>query len=261
MTPQRRLLVSLHDVTPHHFARLVRAEHFLASAGVTRATYLLVPRFHGDWAVEDDHTFVTWCRAPRALEVRWFLHGFFHSESTEPAAAPKPVGLRARTRNRCMTAGEGEFLRLHGDELRRRLGRGVAAFRACLRRPPAGFVAPAWLSNEDLLPALRRLGIAVTEDHRWVYDVAAEQRARIPVITWATRTRSRRIASRVLAPLLLETWWRCPVIRIAMHPGDVDHPATLRSIERVVTAALRDRESVFYEELPYFLGTRPTTRT
>ncbi len=258
--PQRRLLISLHDVTPYHFGRLVRAEHFLASAGVTRATYLLVPRFHGDWAVEQDTTFATWCRAPRAFEVRWFLHGFFHSENTEPPVAPKAVGLRARTRNRHMTAGEGEFLRLQGDELRRRLGGGVAAFRACLRRPPAGFVPPAWLSNEDLLPALHRLGIAATEDHRWVYDVAAKQRLRIPVITWATRTRSRRIASRVLAPFLLEMWWRRPVIRLAMHPSDVDHPATLRSIERVVTTALGDREPMFYEELPRFLGTRSNTR-
>ncbi len=135
MMPERRVLISLHDVTPYHFARLVRTEHCLASAGVTRATYLLVPRFHGAWAVEQDNTFVAWCRAPRAFEVRWFLHGFFHSETTEPPAAPTAVGPGARLRNRYMTAAEGEFLRLGGDELRHRLERGVEAFRAGSLRP------------------------------------------------------------------------------------------------------------------------------
>ncbi len=255
----RQLLLSLHDVTPFHLERLVRAERLLTSIGVTRATYLLVPRFHGQWAVERDRAFMAWCRAERAFEVRWFLHGFFHSESLEPAVAYTAVRLRVRALRRYMTAGEGEFVALRDDELRSRLARGVASFRTCFRRPPGGFVPPAWLCNPHLLPALREFGIALTEDHRAVYDVAAGQRLAVPVITWATRTRFRRIASRVLAPVLLHHWAGRAAIRIAIHPDDVDHPATVRSIERVVDAALRDREPAFYDELPYFLSAKSNT--
>jgi predicted deacetylase len=77
-----RLLLSVHDVTPFHFERLVRIEHFLAAKAVTHATYLLVPRFHGRWAIEHDRGFAAWCRASRAFDVRWFLHGFYHDEAT-----------------------------------------------------------------------------------------------------------------------------------------------------------------------------------
>ena len=41
------LIVSLHDVTPVHAARLDRAEALLRTLGIDEVTYLLVPRFHG----------------------------------------------------------------------------------------------------------------------------------------------------------------------------------------------------------------------
>ena len=70
-----RLLLSLHDVTPHHISRLARAEALFCELGVTHATYLLVPRYHGAWAIESDPMFRDWCRAPRPFTVRWCLHG------------------------------------------------------------------------------------------------------------------------------------------------------------------------------------------
>jgi predicted deacetylase len=156
-------------------------------------------------------------------------------------------------RARCLTAGEAEFLALRGDELRHRLARGIESFRACVGTEPAGFVAPAWLFNAQLLPALARAGIAVTEDHQWVYEVTAGQRLRIPVITWATRTGLRRVGSRLLAPLLLRHWADLPVIRVAIHPADVDHPATVRSIEGVLASALTSRQLASYDEVRNFL--------
>ena len=65
------VLVSLHDVTPRYVERLARAEALFRELGVTRATYLLVPRYHGGWAIEKDSGFVSWCRQPRAFTVDW----------------------------------------------------------------------------------------------------------------------------------------------------------------------------------------------
>ena len=49
---RQTLLLSLHDVTPRHLVRLVRAEALFRELGVTHATYLVVPRYHRGWAIE-----------------------------------------------------------------------------------------------------------------------------------------------------------------------------------------------------------------
>ena len=66
-----KLLLSLHDVTPRHLARLIRAEALFRDLGVSDVTYLVVPRYHGGWAIEGDHEFETWCRRQRAFDVQW----------------------------------------------------------------------------------------------------------------------------------------------------------------------------------------------
>ena len=41
------------------------------------------------------------------------------------------------------------------------------------------------------------------------------------------------------------------MLRVAMHPFDFDHPATVASIRSVLSAALRDREQAFAEDLDF----------
>src|SRR5262247_3798278 len=81
MPASKRLLISLHDVTPFHRDRIERAERLLTSLGITPVTYLLVPDFHGTAAAHASADFVDWCRRPRPFAVQWFLHGYFHRDS------------------------------------------------------------------------------------------------------------------------------------------------------------------------------------
>src|SRR5262245_51371450 len=74
------LLVAVHDVAPVHVDRIERAERLLSRLGVSAATYLFVPDFHGGGAADRDREFVGWCRSARPYAVRWFLHGYFHRE-------------------------------------------------------------------------------------------------------------------------------------------------------------------------------------
>ena len=113
-----KLVVSLHDVTPFHLKRLVRAEALCRDLGVRKLTYLLVPRYHGGFACAEDGDFVAWCRAAREFAVSWHLHGYQHLEdaATGPAGAWS-VGLKRRM----LTAGEGEFQALDMASQRRRL--------------------------------------------------------------------------------------------------------------------------------------------
>jgi predicted deacetylase len=250
----RRLLVSLHDVTPFHAARLEKAERLLENLGVPSVAYLLVPRFHGRHDITADESFRAWCSRARPFEVEWILHGWEHQEP--PAARRTDTGsIGERVRRRWMTAGEGEFLALSAKEAGSRLSQSAAAFSSCIDRRPEGFVPPAWLANATLQRVLTDAGFRFTEDQGAIIDLALGSRLDCPVVTWATRTPTRRLGSRIVAPLLFRLWRDRPVLRIAIHPHDFDYPATVRSIARVLKAALAARTAVSYAEVLGETGT------
>jgi predicted deacetylase len=114
---------------------------------------------------------------------------------------------------------------------------------------PDAFVAPAWLFNAALAPALAATGLRYTENHQHVIDIRSGIARPCPVITWATRTFARRAGSLVVCPTLLRLWRRAPAIRIALHPLDFDHPKTIDSITRVLDVALAVRQCVGHEDL------------
>jgi uncharacterized protein len=238
----KALLLSLHDVTPRHQSRLERAEELFAALGVPRVTYLLVPRFHGRWAIDEDREFIAWCRRPRAFHIDWCLHGFTHDERT---VRPSPASPADWIKRRLLTDGEGEFLALDEADAGQRIDAGARRFTACIGVPPRGFVAPAWLFNRGLIPALRARRFAWTEDRRAVYRLTpstAPDTIEAPVITWATRTAARRWLSVRLAARRPAR----PLIRIAVHPHDFDHPGVVESVQRTIAAALQDRAAIDY---------------
>jgi predicted deacetylase len=233
----------LHDVTPAHYRRLERAEALLARAGVTRVAYLVVPDFHSRNPVADDRAFEAWCARTRSFEVDWTLHGFYHLE-TEPPRGPVLAGLKRRW----MTAGEGEFLALEFEEQRARLRAGLTALSRIGLRTNS-FVPPAWLSNGNLHAALRAESIRFTEDHGFVFDVDARSRVFAPAISWSTRTWLRRLGARVLCPALTASATRQAAVRVAIHPFDMDYPATASQIERILTRLCQTWICGTYEDL------------
>jgi predicted deacetylase len=178
------------------------------------------------------------------------LHGFLHQESRAPAtpaaqdAHDTGGAVGAWWKRALLTGGEGEFLALQGDALHERLAQGREVFRRCLDADPNGFVPPAWLAHPTLRPALRDLGFDYTEDHHRLYQLQHDRSQRAPVITWATRTVTRRVGSRVVCPVLGTLWRSQPVLRVALHPHDFDYPATIASTTRLLRALVRERDAI-----------------
>jgi predicted deacetylase len=250
--PPREVLLSLHDVTPAHRERIERAEALFRELGVRKATYLLVPAFHGAEPCDHDESWIAWCRAPRPFQVDWLLHGYSHRETLSPDAGSGD--LSERLKRRYMTAGEGEFLALSAEAAGERIARGAEVFRRTLGTEPRGFVAPAWLFNPALGPALARQGIRFHEDHGGILPTDGSPPIPAPVVTWATRTPLRKWTSILGTPALLALWRRRPLVRLAVHPHDFDHDATVASIRRVWRAALAGREQRLYGEVLAGLG-------
>jgi predicted deacetylase len=135
---------------------------------------------------------------------------------------------------------------------RRRLEAGLEEFSHCFFGvKPAGFVAPAWLYRPELLLLLKDFDLPFTEDHHRIYHVRKGASLPAPVITWATRTWLHKYGSLAVCPW--RAWWfrDSPLLRLALHPHDFDHPETLMNIEQVLGGLRKRRALKLPEELDW----------
>ena len=233
------LLITIHDVTPANSARVELLWRMCESRGVVPGL-LVVPDWHGEVAMESDTLFGDWVRARASDGAEIFLHGERHDE----VGLPRSFGDEIRAFGK--TNKEGEFLTLDYQAARARIDRGVVRLRA-MRLDPVGFVPPAWLAKPATHAAVRDAGLAVSEDDGAVY--IRGRAVRSPVVRW-----SGRGAVRAYGSVLFERarWWMQrgeAVMRIALHPGDLGHPATAASVERGLEAWLSVRSQTFYRQL------------
>ncbi len=242
IAPGRLLLASIHDVSPRFESEVNRLIDVMRRHVGNRIALLVVPNHWGTAPILRGSPFAARLRSWAGSGAEIFLHGFYHRDDARHDTATD------RFRARFMTAGEGEFLGLDRPEAWRRIADGRQLLEDVIGRPVDGFVAPAWLYGAGALEALRDSGMPIAEDHLRVWSPATRQQlARGPVITWATRTRTR-LASSLLAAAVLR---RAPldVLRIGVHPPDVHHAAVLSSIDRTMRAATKNRRAARYSDL------------
>lgn len=235
------LLVSIHDVTPALAPKVDTLWALCRAHGVTPAL-LVVPDWHGAWPLEAHPAFVQWVRDRAADGAEIFLHGERHDE----VGLPRRWIDHWRAFNR--TAREGEFLTLDAPAARERIERGLARF-ARLGLEPIGFIPPAWLARDACYAVAADCGLAFSESDTAVALLARRAWIDSPVVRWSGRTAFRARASAVVADLRWATQRRAPCVRIAFHPGDLDHPACAESIARALPRWLGDRPATRYADL------------
>ena len=92
----------------------------------------------------------------------------------------------------------------------------------------------AWLFNSKLPGLLDEMGFQCTEDRHRIFELHEGRSVRSPVITWATRTTLLKYGSIAMAPMLGQLWKTAEVLRVAIHPFDLDHDQTVSSIRRLL---------------------------
>ncbi len=236
------LLVSIHDVTPALAAGVTRLWALGAERGVTPAL-LVVPNWHGEWPLHLHPGFVDWVRERVELGAEVVLHGERHDEVGSPRRA------RDRWRAWGRTDGEGEFLTLEGPAARERIERGLRYLHDH-GLEPVGFIPPAWLAREDAHRAAAAAGLGFSEDDRSVRLFPAGLRLRSPVVRWSARTALRAWGSPAVARARWTCQRRADLPRIALHPQDLEHPATTCSVSRNLDRWLSLHRPIRYAELP-----------
>lgn len=227
------LVVSIHDVAPRNLEAVQRLRDHLDRWGADRVTLLTVPHYHGEDFLPRSPQAVRWLkeRADGGDEVA--LHGYYHRERR---TVRRPI---RRLKSRLLGGRQAEMLSMNDGEQRRVLERGKILVEDLLGREVRGFVAPSWLETGGLGRTLSEAGFSWHETSLCLEKLPRGRRLRAPVIAFGSGGRASRLASvlltRGLEPVAdaAATLGLAPV-RIALHPGDLDSPAVMRSVEGLV---------------------------
>ncbi|MGH9885848.1 MAG: DUF2334 domain-containing protein, partial [bacterium] len=135
---------------------------------------------------------------------------------------------------------EAEFLTLDYGAARDRIERGLRLLRGC-GLSPVGFVPPAWLARRECGVAVSDSGLSISEDESSVTLHARGTRLPSPVVRWSTRTPWRARAGAIVARtsrLRHDNDW---LVRIALHPRDIEHSPTWESVRQTMESWLTVR--------------------
>lgn len=235
------LLVTIHDVTPALQAETRTLWALCRRVGIVPGL-LVVPDWHGHAPIERDPAFLDWIRGAAADGAELFLHGLRHDE------VGLPRGWRDEWRAWGKTHREGEFLTLDRAAAAERIATGRARL-AVLERPLIGFIPPAWLAREEGFAAAAQAGFACSEDDTGIRLLQQGRRVPSPVVRWSARTALRAHGSALVAAARWQWQRHATVVRLALHPGDLVHPACVRSLERELARWSAARPAARYADL------------
>jgi predicted deacetylase len=238
----KSLVVSLHDVSP---LTQIRCEEILAQLmqlGIGKTSLLIIPNHHQRAPIAENAGFQNWLTRMIERGHEPVLHGYFHQRQKQTADS-----LRAKWTTEIYTAGEGEFFDLSTVEASNRAQRGLEDL-AFLSRKVIGFIAPAWLLGANAELAIRKLGFLYTTRLGKVQIFGRSADIRSQSLVWSTRAPWRAMTSLLWNRCLAFGLARSPLIRIGIHPSDLQNTAVWEQVRRLAAATRRARDCLTYAE-------------
>ncbi|HET6409797.1 MAG TPA: polysaccharide deacetylase family protein [Chthoniobacteraceae bacterium] len=238
----RALVVSLHDVSPLTHQACDRIVSQLASLGVPRVSLLVIPNHHGRGHFSTSPEFCAWVRARAAEGHEIVTHGYFHRRERR-----EKEGVVQRMATRVYTADEGEFYDIERPHAAELVGRANTELREAGLQP-RGFIAPAWLLSDEGEAALKDEGCEYTTRLRTVTDLRNSRIHSAQSLCWSVRAAWRRSMSLAWNALLYRALRSEPLLRISIHPVDIEHRPIWAQISYFIQNASTSRSPMTYFE-------------
>ncbi len=232
---RKTLIVSLHDAHPGSAAAIEEQIAFLAGYGVKAASILVVPDFHHGAPIAKDAGFGEGVSRWQEAGHEIVLHGYYHDRRESPR---ETLGTLFWTR--LYTSREAEFLDLPAEEARIRLRRGRELFDERGWRAH-GFIAPAWLMATHVPNLCGELGFTYTNTLRELIPLVrggGRPALASQSLCYSTRAGWRRIASAAWNRQLFGKLRATNLIRLSLHPRDLEFALLRRQIDQIIRAAL-----------------------
>jgi predicted deacetylase len=214
------LTVEIHDVTPAHQAEVEVIRDAVHDTGIDRPTLLVVPRWEDPdgraWDLRDHPDMVEWLQAEQRAGAEIVQHGLTHR-----APVPPPPGWHNAFMYHWFSRGCAEFAHLGRDQATERLATGRSILHDCGLRP-SGFVAPAWQQSREAIRALCDLGYRFTAFFNHVVPLTGRKPAVFtPALTFDAPGVLVDHCKRLIMRGLEFIHRSSPLLRVALHPGDV----------------------------------------
>ncbi len=239
---QRALVVSIHDVAPATREKTERILTHLARLRVEACSLLVVPDYHREGRSLADPGFRAWLQDLQTRGHEIVIHGFFHQRARRAKEA-----AQARFVTRIYTADEGEFYDLGYDEALRLINEARRDFETHGFHPH-GFIAPAWLLGAEAERAAIDAGMSYTTTLRTVKDFARHRTVASQSLVYSVRSGWRRTMSLAWNRSLFRRLTNNPLLRLGIHPPDLDHPAIWEQIIALIDDALAARRPMTYRD-------------
>lgn len=241
--PEKRpLVVSLHDVAPPTRLASEKILEELQRCGVRSCSLLVVPNYHQSGLAIGDRSFAQWLRDLEADGHEIVIHGYFHQRPRRPRET-----LRARLTTRLYTSDEGEFYDLGYEEALRRITRARDEFVSAGLKP-RGFIAPAWLLSREAERAAADAEMEYTTRLATVRDLRSGDEVAARSLVYSVRSGWRRGMSLAWNGLLSCAMAGAPLLRLAIHPPDLEHPGIWRQIGRLARSLAQTRTPTTYRD-------------
>ena len=239
--PNRYLIISFHDVAPHCQQDCQRFLERLKDIDIKNISMLAVPYWHNQESIEQHPSFLTWLKELHQQGYEITLHG--HSHKAEAIQG----GLWSQIIGRFYTNQEGEFYQIGYKQASDYIGRDRQLFEEA-GIPIQGFIAPAWLLSDEACQAIRDKGFLYTTVLQHIEIFPLSERIYAPTLVFSSRSIWRRVVS-ILWNNIWSAWNRnTPVLRIAIHPIDLQYPHIEEALLQLIQDAARNRISVTYRD-------------
>ena len=236
------LIVSIHDVAPPTQSVTDQILSELAQKGVRHCSLLVVPNYHHQGASMQNRQFVSWLRNLEVAGHEIVIHGYFHQR---PKALRETLADKFVTR--LYTQGEGEFYDLGYAEALRRIKMARDEFQAAGLKP-RGFVAPAWLLNNEGERAARDAEMEYTTRLRNIVDLRSAEIFPARSLVYSVRNGWRRATSLAWNAALGGALKAKPLMRLSIHPSDYSYPAVWQQIVDLVSEMAPIRTPTTYQD-------------
>lgn len=232
----KKIMVSLHDVTPAMFDRSRQLTDMIMKRTGSNFTMLVVPDFHTESRIDKYPEFCSWLRELNDAGVEIAQHGLYHLDTQE----------KFSMEGKLFTKGEGEFLSLSMEEARVRIEEGYRIMSDVLGEPPSGFTAPAWLYSGGTREALKGFPFKWVE-YRWAVEYSHMGKRTIPAVVFATRTLWKRVCSVFWSSAGPAVFSGSGVYRLALHVRDL--PSLEKQVEKALDRSVGNRISITCADL------------
>lgn len=222
--------ISIHDVTSSSLSQVEQISKLLNELHIEKPTYLVIPKYHG----KDD--IIAHAKKLKSIignhEIA--MHGYTHKS--------KPVWKFSY--KKLFSENEGEFA--EETDLMTRISLGLDILRKT-NLEPKGFIPPAWLIRNNSIKLFYNSCFAFLNTRSYIYDLRNMRRYRSPVLTFSSRGILQKL-SIITFKVMCFTFRNYNMIRIAIHPKDIEMTKKVNIIRDVVIYMKHEREEVYFSE-------------